>query len=202
MQYPELFDNMGSLGPSATQMVPVEDAIRQLEPCIFPRLDDGVASASKGQHQIRVSVSHTLPELFAFCANVGAQIPELVKSAWAVTLSSYVGSAEVSFCVSSVAVHDTGVDDHDKSDGLAREISHSICSVAINPDASVGDLFRRVRESNEVNQSLSTHDFHRALSTVTDSVFNTRVLFHDGPPNSTANALDLQRQSDFQVRNR
>ena len=191
----ELIDIMGSLGPSAMHVVPVEEALHALEPCLFPKLDDGTPDASKGQHSVNVDVRHTLPELLDLCAGTGAQISDLVKSAWAVTLSSYVGSAEVCFPVSSVAG-----EGEQGGARLTREIKHAIFSVTINPDASIGELLRLARQSGEVNQRLSTSDFLLPVNKLAEPVFNTHVFFHDDASEQATGLGDSQRDGGFKVR--
>lgn len=181
---------MGSLGSSSTQVVLVEELLNALEPCLFPRLDDGV-HATKSEHQVHVGIQPTVPELFAFCAKVGIQVPDLVKSAWAVTLGSYVGSADISFGTTSILL---GGDD------FSHEIKQSICNTTLNPDAAIRDLLHQVQGSREANQSLNVSEFHLALNKVADPVFNTEVLFYHNPDTSNTTVSKPQTRSGFKVR--
>lgn len=179
---------MGSLGSSSAHVVPVEELLNALEPCLFPRLDDGV-SAPKSEHQVHVGIQATVPELFSFCAKIGIQVPDLVKSAWAVVLGSYVGSVDVSFGVSSIVL------------GERPEMKQSICNTTINSDATIRTLLQRVRESGQVNQTLDAPEFHLAFNKVTDPVFNTEILFsHDTTTLDTAAVSQLRRSSNSKVK--
>jgi amino acid adenylation domain-containing protein len=72
--------------------------LRGSEPCSFPLLNDGVTPEQRQLHSIRLDFGNlSILDLQTFCNSQGITLSNVFHTAWALTLSCYVGSNDVTF---------------------------------------------------------------------------------------------------------
>jgi hypothetical protein len=139
-----------------------------LNPCHFPVLNDGVEVApQKMETSVPNAPSH--PEILRFCEKQGIDVRHLIKAAWAVTLSHFIGASDVCFGASVLCAGDQGQ--------CSREFS--LCSIDIGNDLLVSELLQVIITS-EVNGEASSQDLLNASESFLDPKFNTLISLVNG----------------------
>lgn len=82
-----------------------EAYLAELEPCIFPQLNDGV-EVQKELRSVKISLQHEASLVNRFCQKNGVKLSELMRIIWGLVLRSYTSMDLVRFMYSAVERND------------------------------------------------------------------------------------------------
>ncbi|KAI8938152.1 hypothetical protein NX059_005818 [Plenodomus lindquistii] len=158
--------------------------------CAFPVLDDGL-NAPKQLSTIRMDLSSIgLPDLQSFCNSNGITLSNIFHTAWALTLSLYIGSPDVTFG------YLTSTRDPDDVPGVAEIvgpiINTLVCRVNMaDTSRCLLDVLQDVqRDYMEAmpHRHIALADVQHELKLAGTSLFNTALSYRRLPPSEAMNA--------------
>jgi non-ribosomal peptide synthase protein (TIGR01720 family) len=127
--------------------------VKNVIPCYFPVLDQGI-NRQTGSGTIDVALDAF--RLRTFCQQCGVSIYNVLRTAWALLLSSYLGEDDVCFgCIGS----GREIPIPDVQDAVGPYISMLICRVRFNPTESISKVLHRVH-----NDFLSSLPYQHACN--------------------------------------
>lgn len=147
------------------------------EPCLFPTLNDGVPDLepSLGNHVISLN---NVPELNAYCADLGITLSTLLQFTWALVVRSYTGSDEVLFGYLASG-RDVPVPDIEHAVGAF--INMLVCRLIVSPESEIGEMLEAMRSNFAdamSHQSCSLAEMQHALRLAPGTaLFNTAFTY-------------------------
>ena len=156
--------------------------LKDLEPCYFPVLNDGVSAVSEERQlrSLRVDFKDYL-ELQNTCDANGVTFANLVHTAWALTLRCYTGSEETCFgyLTSGRDAPIQGVED-----AVGPFINTIVCRVSMTGTTRLHEILHQVQrdymESSPYRHS-SLGDVQHALRLSGTALFNTALSYRKLP---------------------
>ncbi|KAF2846109.1 nonribosomal peptide synthase-like protein [Plenodomus tracheiphilus IPT5] len=153
------------------------------EVCSFPVLDDGHA-VYKELSSIRMDLSSIgLPDLQSFCNNNGITLSNVFHTAWALTLSLYVGSPDVTFGYLTSACDAEEV--HGVNEIVGPIINTLVCRVNMTDSSRcLLDVLQNVqRDYMEAipHQHIALADVQHQLKLAGANLFNTALSYRRLP---------------------
>jgi amino acid adenylation domain-containing protein len=164
------------------------------EVCSFPALIDGQA-VEKRLVSIRMDMdSFSMPDLQNFCNSNGLTLSNIFHTAWALTLSYYVGSQDVTFGYLTSARDAEGI--HRVQDMVGPMINTLVCRVDLSNRArSLLDVLQDVqRDYMEAlpHRHIALADVQHVLNLSGVSLFNTALSYRRLPPDASAEATGVE----------
>jgi amino acid adenylation domain-containing protein len=164
------------------------------EVCSFPALDDGKTMA-KRLVSIRMDMdSFSMPDLQNFCNSNGITLSNIFHTAWALTLSCYVGSNDVTFGYLTSARDAEGI--HRVQDIVGPMINTLVCRVDLTEGSRcLLDILQDVqRDYLEAlpHRHIALADVQHALELSGASLFNTALSYRRLPADTPTEATGLE----------
>jgi amino acid adenylation domain-containing protein len=164
------------------------------EICSFPVLDDG-KTMEKRLVSIRMDMdSFSMPDLQNFCNSNGITLSNIFHTAWALTLSCYVGSKDVTFGYLTSARD--AEDLHRVQDMVGPMINTLICRVNLSESSRcLLDILQDVqRDYMEAlpHRHVALADVQHALDLSGASLFNTALSYRRLPPDGPVEATGVE----------
>jgi amino acid adenylation domain-containing protein len=164
------------------------------EVCSFPALDDG-QSMEKRLVSIRMDMdSFSMPDLQDFCNSNGLTLSNIFHTAWALTLSCYVGSRDVTFGYLTSARD--AEDIQRVQDMVGPMINTLVCRVNISDGSRclldvLQDVQRDYMEALP-HRHIALADVQHALNLSGASLFNTALSYRRLPPDAPVEATGVE----------
>ncbi|KAH7130267.1 hypothetical protein B0J11DRAFT_429378 [Dendryphion nanum] len=165
------------------------------EVCSFPVLNDNVIVEEKQLRSMRLDFGNlSVPDLQSFCNTHGITLSNIFHVAWAVTLSSYVGSNDVTFGYLTSARDAEEI--FRVEDMVGPLINTLVCRVKLS-DASkcLLDIVRDVQQDyldTMPHRHTSLAEVQHALELAGASLFNTALSYRRLPPDSPSEESGLR----------
>jgi len=162
--------------------------------CSFPALDDG-ETMDKHLVSIRMDMSSlSMPDLQHFCNANGITLSNIFHTAWALTLSCYVGSKDVNFGYLTSARDAEGI--HRVGDIVGPMINTLVCRVNLSDGSqTLLDVVQNVqRDYMEAlpHRHIALADVQHALNLAGANLFNTALSYRRLPPNVAVEATGVE----------
>ncbi|KAF2119371.1 hypothetical protein BDV96DRAFT_486547 [Lophiotrema nucula] len=164
------------------------------EVCAFPALNDG-AEVQRHLQSIRLDFGNlSILDLQAFCNTNGITLSNIFHTAWAVTLSSYVGTNDVSFgyLTSARDAHDI----HRVDEIVGPLINTLVCRVKFSEGSHcLMDVLQSVQQDyvdSLPHRHISLAEVQHALELSGASLFNTALSYRKLPSDTPSEAAGLQ----------
>jgi amino acid adenylation domain-containing protein len=164
------------------------------EICSFPVLDDG-KTMEKELVTIRMDMdSFSMPDLQNFCNSNGITLSNIFHTAWALTLSCYVGSKDVTFGYLTSARD--AEDLHRVQDMVGPMINTLVCRVNLGDSSRclldvLQDVQRDYMEALP-HRHIALADVQHALDLSGASLFNTALSYRRLPPDAPVEATGVE----------
>ncbi|KAH4193904.1 hypothetical protein HBH70_193220 [Parastagonospora nodorum] len=164
------------------------------EICSFPALDDG-ETMDKRLVSIRMDMDNlSMPDLQGFCNSNGITLSNIFHTAWALTLSCYVGSKDVNFGYLTSARD--AEDIHRVGDIVGPMINTLVCRVNFTDGSqTLLDVLQDVqRDYMEAlpHRHIALADVQHALNLAGANLFNTALSYRRLPPDTAAEATGVE----------
>jgi len=164
------------------------------EVCSFPALDDG-KTMDKRLVSIRMDMdSFSMPDLQNFCNSNGITLSNIFHTAWALTLSCYVGSNDVTFGYLTSARD--AEDIHRVQDIVGPMINTLVCRVNLTESSRcLLDILQDVqRDYMEAlpHRHIALADVQHVLELSGASLFNTALSYRRLPPDTPVEATGIE----------
>ncbi|KAF2742358.1 nonribosomal peptide synthase-like protein [Sporormia fimetaria CBS 119925] len=165
------------------------------ELCSFPVLNDSIAVAEKQLHSIRVDFGNLgVRDLHSFCNAHGVTLSNVVHTAWALTLSLYVGTPDVTFGYLTSARDADGISG--VNDMVGPLINTLVCRVKFGDGPEcLRDVLQGVQQDymdSLPHRHTSLAEVQHALGLGGDSLFNTALSYRKLPSEGPKDNLSLQ----------
>lgn len=156
------------------------------EVCSFPTLNDGIV-VEKRLENIRVDCGNIgILDLQAFCNIHGITLANIFHTAWALTLSLYVGSTDVTFGYLTSARDSDDI--HRVQDMVGPIINTLVCRVQLsNGSESLLDVIRHVQKDYIdaiPHRHIALAEIQHMLNMGGANLFNTALSYRRLPPDS------------------
>jgi amino acid adenylation domain-containing protein len=164
------------------------------EICSFPALDDG-KTIEKRLVSIRMDMdSLSMPDLQNFCNSNGLTLSNIFHTAWALTLSCYVGSKDVTFGYLTSARD--AEDLHRVQDMVGPMINTLVCRVNLSESTRclldvLQDVQRDYMEALP-HRHIALADVQHSLDLSGASLFNTALSYRRLPPDGPVEATGVE----------
>jgi amino acid adenylation domain-containing protein len=164
------------------------------EICSFPALDDGII-VQKQLVSIRMDMdSFSMPDLQSFCNSNGITLSNIFHTAWALTLSRYVGSKDVTFGYLTSARD--AEDLHRVQDMVGPMINTLVCRVDFSDNSRclldvLQDVQRDYMEALP-HRHIALADVQHVLDLSGASLFNTALSYRRLPPDTPVEATGVE----------
>jgi amino acid adenylation domain-containing protein len=164
------------------------------EVCSFPALDDG-EKVEKQLVSIRMDMdSFSMPDLQNFCNSNGITLSNIFHTAWALTLSCYVGSNDVTFGYLTSARD--AEDIHRVQDMVGPMINTLVCRVKLTESSRcLLDVLQDVQKDYMEalpHRHIALADVQHVLDLSGASLFNTALSYRRLPPDVPAEATGVE----------
>jgi amino acid adenylation domain-containing protein/non-ribosomal peptide synthase protein (TIGR01720 family) len=165
------------------------------ELCSFPVLNDSIAVKEKELRSIRLDFGNlSILDLQTFCSAHGITLSNIFHTAWALTLSLYIGTNDVTFGYLTSA-RDAG-EIHGVEDMVGPLINTLVCRVKFSDGSgTLLDILRDVQQDymdTLSHRHTSLAEVQHALGLGGDSLFNTALSYRKLPPDSPADDASLR----------
>ncbi|KAF2731994.1 nonribosomal peptide synthase-like protein [Polyplosphaeria fusca] len=161
--------------------------------CSFPVLNDGIVE-EKLLQSIRLDFgSVSIPDLQTFCNSNGITLSNIFHAAWALTLSSYVGTNDVTFGYLTSARDSQDLARVDEM--LGPIINTLVCRVQMERTQSVLDVLQQVQKDymdSLPHRHTSLAEVQHALELSGASLFNTALSYRRLPAETTSSVTGLK----------
>jgi amino acid adenylation domain-containing protein/non-ribosomal peptide synthase protein (TIGR01720 family) len=164
------------------------------EVCSFPALDDG-ETTEKRLVSIRMDMdSFSMPDLQNFCNSNGITLSNIFHTAWALTLSCYVGSKDVTFGYLTSARD--AEDIHRVGEMVGPMINTLVCRVNLGESSQclldvLQDVQRDYMEALP-HRHIALADVQHVLNLSGASLFNTALSYRRLPPDTPVEATGVE----------
>ncbi|KAH7081202.1 hypothetical protein BKA63DRAFT_549944 [Paraphoma chrysanthemicola] len=164
------------------------------EVCSFPILDDG-KTVEKQLVSIRMDMKNfSMPDLQEFCNTNGITLSNIFHTAWALTLSCYVGSHDVTFGYLTSARD--AEDIHRVQDIVGPMINTLVCRVNLTEGSRclldvIQDVQRDYMEALP-HRHIALADVQHLLNLSGANLFNTALSYRRLPPDSAVDATGVE----------
>lgn len=164
------------------------------EVCAFPALDDG-QSVEKQLVSIRMDMdSFSMPDLQSFCNTNGITLSNIFHTAWALTVSCYVGSSDVTFGYLTSARDAEGI--HRVQDIVGPMINTLVCRVNLSDGSRclldvLQDVQRDYLEALP-HRHIALADVQHVLDLAGANLFNTALSYRRLPPDTPVEATKVE----------
>lgn len=164
------------------------------EVCSFPILNDGLV-VEKQLKNIRVDCGNIgILDLQAFCNTHGITLANIFHTAWALTLSLYVGSSDVTFGYLTSARDSEDI--HRVQDIVGPIINTLVCRVQLSDGSrSLLDIIRDVQQDyvNSIpHRHVALAEVQHVLDLAGANLFNTALSYRKLPPDTTSSNEKLR----------
>ena len=147
------------------------------EVCSFPMLNDGI-SVEKQLLSKRLNLGNlNFSDLRSFCGTNGLTLSNLFHTAWALTLSCYIGSRDISFGYLTSA-RDANI--HGVEDMVGPLINTLVCRVKFSETQSLLEILQQVQKdcmSSLPHRYTSLAEVQHALQLSGTALFNTALSY-------------------------
>ncbi|KAF2030892.1 acetyl-CoA synthetase-like protein [Setomelanomma holmii] len=161
--------------------------------CSFPILDDG-KTLDKQLVSIRLDMdSFNMPDLQSFCNSNGITLSNIFHTAWALTLSCYVGSSDVTFGYLTSARD--AEDIHRVQDMVGPMINTLVCRVNLTESSRclldvIQDVQRSFMEALP-HRHIALAEVQHLLNLSGANLFNTALSYRRLPPDVPVEATSV-----------
>lgn len=168
--------------------------LRGSEVCSFPALDDG-QKMEKQLVSIRMDMNNfSMSDLQNFCNSNGLTLSNIFHTAWALTLSCYVGSNDVTFGYLTSARD--AEDIHRVQDMVGPMINTLVCRVNLTDGSRclldvLQDVQRDYMEALP-HRHIALADVQHVLNLSGASLFNTALSYRRLPPDAPLTATGIE----------
>jgi amino acid adenylation domain-containing protein len=164
------------------------------EVCSFPALDDGIKE-EKRLVSIRMDMdSFSMPDLQNFCNSNGITLSNIFHTAWALTISCYVGSKDVTFGYLTSARD--AEDIHRVQDMVGPMINTLVCRVNLTESSRcLLDVLQDVQKDYMEalpHRHIALADVQHVLDLSGANLFNTALSYRRLPPDAPAEATGVE----------
>lgn len=164
------------------------------EVCSFPVLNDGQV-VEKQLRSIRVDFGNLgILDLQAFCNAHGVTLSNIFHTAWAITLSSYVGANDVTFGYLTSARDSQDI--HRVDDMVGPIINTLVCRVKFSGDSQcLLDVLREVQKDYLdalPHRHIALAEVQHALELSGENLFNTALSYRRLPPDAPSDGSSLK----------
>lgn len=164
------------------------------EVCSFPSLDDGMIM-EKRLVSIRLDMNtFSMPDLQSFCNSNGITLSNIFHTAWALTLSCYVGSKDVTFGYLTSARDAEEI--QRVQDMVGPMINTLVCRVDFSESARclldvLQDVQRDYMEALP-HRHIALADVQHVLDLSGSNLFNTALSYRRLPPDTPVQATGVE----------
>ncbi|KAF2200880.1 acetyl-CoA synthetase-like protein [Delitschia confertaspora ATCC 74209] len=163
------------------------------EVCSFPILNDGLTVKNKELRSIRPDFGNlSIQDLQAFCSSHSITLSNVFHTAWAITLSCYIGSKDVTFGYLTSARDVEGIPGVENIVGPM--INTLVCRVKLS-NGTLLDVLAEVQQDymNSIpHRHTSLAEVQHSLELGGANLFNTALSYRKLPPQSSADESGLQ----------
>ena len=157
------------------------------EVCSFPVLNDGIVVDAKELRSIRPDFGNlSVHDLQSFCGSHGITLSNLFHTAWALTLSCYIGSKDVTFGYLTSARDTEGIPGVDNMIGPL--INTLVCRVKfVDPSQCLLDILQQVQQdymNSIAHRHTALAEVQHAMELGGATLFNTALSYRKLPPSS------------------
>jgi amino acid adenylation domain-containing protein/non-ribosomal peptide synthase protein (TIGR01720 family) len=183
-----------SAQPQETSLEFWKSYLKGSEVCSFPALDDGKA-LEKRLVSIRMDMDDlSMPDLQTFCNSNGITLSNIFHTAWALTLSYYVGSHDVTFGYLTSARDAEGI--HRAQDIVGPMINTLVCRVNLTDGSRclldvLQDVQRDYMEALP-HRHIALADVQHSLDLSGASLFNTALSYRRLPPDAAVEITGVE----------
>jgi amino acid adenylation domain-containing protein/non-ribosomal peptide synthase protein (TIGR01720 family) len=165
------------------------------EVCSFPVLNDGVVPEKRQLRSIRLDFgSLSVPDLQSFCNTQGITLSNIFHTAWALTLSQYIGSNDVTFG------YLTSARDAQEIPGVEEMVGPLINTITCrakltDTELCLLDVLRHVQQDyldTLPHRHVSLAEVQHTLELSGASLFNTALSYRRLPPEAPADVTSLK----------
>lgn len=165
------------------------------EVCSFPVLNDGLIVDQRQLCSIRLDFGNlSVLDLQNFCNSRGITLSNIFHTAWALTLSSYVGSNDITFGYLTSARDAQEI--HRVEEMVGPLINTLVCRVKFSNDSSsLLDVLRSVQQDymdTLPHRHTSLAEVQHALGLSGASLFNTALSYRRLPPEPPTDDASLK----------
>ncbi|KAH2196077.1 Nonribosomal peptide synthetase 8, partial [Aspergillus fumigatus] len=199
--------NLGEAEASSTALKYWTDRLTGMVPCLFPVLREAAWTGPSTVQHVEIPIHGSQGALRRFCTQHGTTIANVFQTAWALVLSIYTGTDDVSFCY-LVSGRDASVDNVDEIVGPL--ISIMVHRLTLSRSLALLQVLRQVQSDFTValgHQHCSlaqiAHSLNLRGQPMSNTVVNVQRRFSQGGPDGVADVyirgIDCCNPTEFAI---